>query len=72
MDTSKEGTIQVLQANTGKTTPAGWDFQRGAVYTIGEKGKVLNTTLFEDSNVKFGLDLTKHLNSSQNLMEENN
>jgi lipopolysaccharide export system permease protein len=70
LDTSKKGTIQVLQANEGKTTPAGWDFQKGAVYTIGERGKILNTTLFDTSNVKFGLDLTKQLN--KNLAKEMN
>ena len=70
LDVSKDGTIQVLQADTGKTTPKGWDFQKGAVYTIGEKGNVLNTTLFDTSNVIFGLDLTKELN--KNLAKEMN
>ena len=70
LDTSKPGTIQVLQARQGKTTPAGWDFQRGAVYTVGQEGKVLNTTLFEDSTVKFGLDLSKQLN--KNMAKEMN
>ena len=70
LDTSKEGTIQVLQAEEGKTTPSGWDFQKGAVYTVGQEGKVLNTTLFEDSTVKFGLDLSKQLN--KNLAKEMN
>ena len=70
LDTSKKGTIQVLQADEGKTTPEGWDFKKGAVYTIREDGKVLNTTLFDTSNVKFGLDLTKQLN--KNLAKEMN
>ena len=70
LDTSKDGTIQVLQANTGKTTTSGWDFHKGAVYTIGNKGEVLNTTLFEDSNIKYGLDLTKQVN--KNLAKEMN
>ncbi len=70
LDTSKEGTIQVLQAEEGKTTPSGWDFQKGAVYTIGQEGKVLNTTLFDDSTVKFGLDMSKQLN--KNLAKEMN
>ncbi len=70
LDTSKPGTIQVLQAREGKTTPAGWDFQKGAVYTVGQEGKVLNTTLFEDSTVKFGLDLSKQLN--KNMAKEMN
>lgn len=62
LDTSKDDTIQVLQANEGKTSPEGWQFEKGAVYTVGEEGKVLNTTLFEKSIVKFGLDMTKELN----------
>lgn len=70
LDTSKDDTIQVLQAQEGKTTPAGWDFRRGAVYTVGQEGKVLNTTLFDESTVKFGLDLSKQLN--KNLAKEMN
>ncbi len=70
LDTSKDGTIQVLQAQEGKTSPSGWDFQKGAVYTVGQEGNVLNTTLFEDSNVKFGLDMSKELN--KNMAKEMN
>ncbi len=70
LDTSKDGTIQVLQAEEGKTSPSGWDFQKGAVYTVGQEGKILNTTLFEDSNVKFGLDMSKELN--KNMAKEMN
>ena len=70
LDTSKDGTIQVLQAEGGKTSPSGWDFQKGAVYTVGQEGKILNTTLFEDSNVKFGLDMSKELN--KNMAKEMN
>lgn len=70
LDTSKEGTIQVLQAEEGKTSPSGWDFQKGAVYTVGQEGKVLNTTLFDDSTVKFGLDMSKELN--KNVAKEMN
>ena len=59
-----------MQAEEGKTSPSGWDFQKGAVYTVGQEGKVLNTTLFEDSTVKFGLDLSKELN--KNIAKEMN
>lgn len=62
LDTSKEGTIQVLQADEGKTSPEGWGFEKGAVYTIGSNGKILNTTLFDSSIIKFGLDLSEELN----------
>ncbi len=70
LDTSKQGTIQVLQATEGKTSPEGWNFDKGAVYTIGEEGKILNTTLFDESIVKFGLDLSKELN--KNVAKEMN
>ena len=70
LDTSKEGTIQVLQAREGKTSPEGWNFEKGALYTVDSKGKVLNTTLFDDSKIKFGLDMTKELN--KNVAKEMN
>ena len=70
LDAAKEGTIQVLQANEGKTSPEGWEFHKGAVYTVGDDGKVLNTTLFDSSIVKFGLDMSKELN--KNVAKEMN
>ena len=62
LDNSKSGTIQVVQARQGSTSPKGWQFEKGAVYTIAEDGQVLNTTLFDTSVVQFGLDLSKELN----------
>ena len=62
LDTSKDDTIQVLQADEGQTSPEGWNFEKGAVYTIGSDGKIFNTTLFDSSVIKFGLDLTEKLN----------
>lgn len=70
LDTSKDGTIQVLQAREGKTSPEGWNFEKGALYTVDSEGKVLNTTLFDDSKIKFGLDMTKELN--KNVAKEMN
>ena len=70
LDTSKNGTIQILQADEGKTSPEGWNFQKGAVYTVGENGKVLNTALFEDSTMRFGMDLSKEMN--KNMAKEMN
>ncbi len=55
LDNSKSGTIQILQAREGKTSPDGWHFKRGAVYTIGNE---LNTSLFETLDVKFGFELS--------------
>ncbi|MBR5555186.1 LptF/LptG family permease [bacterium] len=70
LDTSKEDTIQILQADEGKTSPEGWNFQKAAVYTIDEAGKILNTALFEDSTLSFGMDMTKEMN--KNIAKEMN
>lgn len=67
LDNSKPDTIQILQAREGKTSPDGWHFKRGAVYTVGNE---LNTSLFETMDVKFGLDLSKELN--KNIAKEMN
>ena len=64
LDNAKEGTIQFLQARQGKTSPEGWVFEKGAAYTIANDGQVLNTTLFDTSTVKFGLDLSQELNKN--------
>ena len=70
LDNSKEGTIQILQAREGKTSPAGWTFDKGVIYTIADDGKVLDTAMFEQTNAMFGMDLTKELN--KNIANERN
>jgi len=59
LDNSKDNTLQVLQAREGKTSPKGWVFDKGAIYTIDKNGQVLNTTLFDTSTVQFGFDMSK-------------
>lgn len=70
LDMSKADTIQVLQAKDGATSPSGWEFNRGAIYTVAQEGKILNTTFFENSTAQFGIDLSKELN--QNVAKEHN
>jgi len=70
LDMSKADTIQVLQAQDGATSPAGWQFNRGAIYTVAQEGKILNTTFFEKSTAQFGIDLSKEL--SQDIAKEHN
>ena len=65
LDASKNGTIQILQAREGKTTTEGWKFQKGAIYTITDSGKTLDTTMFNDSTIAFGMDLSKELERNQ-------
>ena len=70
LDTTKDDTIQILQADEGKTSPEEKKKKKGAVYTVNNQGKVLNTTLFDSSVVQFGLDLSDELND--NLAKEMN
>lgn len=70
LDMSKPDTIQVLQAKDGSTSPEGWEFNRGAIYTVAQEGKILNTTFFEKSIAQFGIDLSKEL--SQSVAKEHN
>lgn len=65
LDASKEGTIQILQAREGKTSPMGWNFKKGAIYTIADSGKTLDTTLFNDSTIMFGVDLSREMEKNQ-------
>lgn len=70
LDASKDDTIQILQAREGKTSPLGWNFQKGAIYTITDSGKTLDTALFNDTNIVFGMDLSKEMD--KNLANEHN
>src|SRR5574344_1396150 len=70
LDLSKANTIQVLQAQDGTTSPAGWNFNRGAIYTVADQGKILNTTFFENSVAQFGVDLSDEIN--KNVTKEMN
>lgn len=70
LDLSKEDTLQVLQARTGATSTEGWKFDKGAIYTITDKGDLLNTTFFENSVAQFGVDLSKEMD--KNLGQERN
>lgn len=65
LDVSEDDTIQILQAREGKTSTAGWKFQKAATYTITDNGKTLNTALFNDSTVMFGMDLSKEMEKNQ-------
>ena len=59
VDISKPDNVQIIQAKKGKTSDYGWKFSEGVVYTISKdtkKGeKLFNTSLFEESNVTFGI-----------------
>ena len=70
LDASKDGTIQILQAREGDTAPEGWKFRKGAIYTVTDNGKALDTTMFDDTTISFGLDLSDEIDD--NLASEHN
>lgn len=70
LDNSKKGTIQILQAREGKTSPDGWVFDKGVTYTISDDGKVLDTAMFDSTDAMFGMDLSKEMN--KNIANERN
>lgn len=61
LDLSNKNTIQIIQSKNGSTSPEGWNFNNGAVYTIENNQKILNTTWFENSIADFGLDLKEEM-----------
>lgn len=56
LDLSNEDTMQIIQAKFGKTADSGWVFDGGVMYTLSTTEKVLNTTLFENSTINFGIE----------------
>lgn len=70
LDASENNTVQILQAREGTTSPAGWKFQKAAIYTIDKRGDSFNTTLFNDSTIVFGSDLSKEM--EREVANENN
>ncbi len=71
VDISKPNDIQIIQAKNGTTSDYGWKFKEGVVYTIskdGKKGeKLFNTSLFEESDVTFGIgDINDMVKESTN------
>lgn len=54
VDISNPKSIQIIQSKKGTTSDYGWKFDDGVIYTISRDGKIFNTSLFEESNIKFG------------------
>ena len=65
LDVSKDDTIQIIQSKTGGASPAGWEFYKGAVYTVSNSGSVLNTSWFGDTVVDFGLNIEDEMSKDE-------
>lgn len=70
LDMANKDSIHVLQAQSGGSSPKGWLFENGIVYTIADSGKVLNSTYFGKTVAQFGVNLKKELN--RNVANEHN
>lgn len=70
LDMANKDSIHVLQAQSGGSSPKGWIFENGIVYTIADEGKVLNSTYFGKTVAQFGVNLKKELN--RNVANEHN
>lgn len=70
LDMSKPDAIHVLQAQSGGSSPKGWIFNNGIIYTIADKGKILNATYFGKTVAQFGVNLKKEL--KRNVAKEHN
>lgn len=70
LDMANKDSIHILQAQTGGSSPQGWIFENGIVYTIADEGKVLNSTYFGKTIAQFGVNLKKELN--RNIANEHN
>ena len=59
LDMANKDSIHILQAQSGGSSPKGWLFENGIVYTIADEGKVLNSTYFGKTIAQFGVNLKK-------------
>lgn|SRR5574344_232926 len=62
LDFSKKNTIQIIQSKLGTTTTEGWKFINASVYTISDKGKILNTSWFNQTIADFGMNIADKIN----------
>lgn len=73
IDVSNPKNIQIVQAKKGTTSDYGWKFNNGVIYTISKNGKIFNTSLFEESNVSFGIgdvnEMVKETTSEYNFFK---
>lgn len=70
LDMANKDSIHILQAQSGGSSPKGWLFENGIVYTIADEGKILNSTYFGKTIAQFGVNLKKELN--RNVANEHN
>ena len=65
VDFSEKDALKVIQSQTGKTSPDGWQFIKGAAYTMTKKENILNSVWFAQTTADFGMDVKDKLTEDE-------
>lgn len=65
IDFSEKDSLKVVQSQTGKTSPEGWQFIKGAAYTMTKKENILNSVWFAQTTADFGMDVKDKLTEDE-------
>lgn len=65
VDFSEKDALKVIQSQTGKTSPEGWQFIKGAAYTMTKKENILNSVWFAKTTADFGMDVKDKLTEEE-------
>ena len=65
VDFSEKDALKVIQSQTGKTSPEGWQFIKGAAYTMTKKENILNSVWFAQTTADFGMDVKDKLTEDE-------
>ena len=65
VDFSEKDALKVIQSQTGKTSPEGWQFIKGAAYTMTKKDNILNSVWFAQTTADFGMDVKDKLTEDE-------
>jgi lipopolysaccharide export system permease protein len=65
VDFSEKDTLKVIQSQRGKTSPEGWQFIKGAAYTMTKKENILNSVWFARTTADFGMDVKDKLTEDE-------
>ena len=65
VDFSEKDTLKVIQSQRGKTSPDGWQFIKGAAYTMTKKENILNSVWFARTTADFGMDVKDKLTEDE-------
>ena len=65
VDFSEKDALKVIQSQSGKTSPEGWQFIKGAAYTMTKKENILNSVWFAKTTADFGMDVKDKLTEDE-------